>query len=356
MQYTMCACLPAALCVHVVSGDSITLKQSIQTSQVGPAILLRDIAELQGPEAIALGDVEVLRVNGRQAVEITVSDIRRRLDEAGVHWGKVNLNGRSVTIRPGREPAAGAPRAMTPAQIEPIAIAQNIDAGRDERIARELMDEPTLRGAIANLIVSHMRMPPEHLQLGFERADDDLLSTRTDAARFELHPLGSLAGDRIEMRVRVWESGKVQRSSNVTINPLLRISAATLQNDVQKDQMITETDVLERDHWLPPSQASQMVNRVGAIGRIATRRMNAGEVLREKTIRRDITIKRGDLVTVRCLIGGAVISLQAEARGDGGEGDTIEFRKQGERDTFHATITGRGEAVVDLTRRERTLQ
>jgi hypothetical protein len=40
--------------------------------------------------------------------------------------------------------------------------------------------------------------------------------------------------------------------------------------------------------------------------------------------------------------------MQAEARADGADGDTIELRKPGERDTFRATITGRGQAVVDL--------
>ena len=44
------------------------------------------------------------------------------------------------------------------------------------------------------------------------------------------------------------------------------------------------------------------------------------------------------------------ISLTAEARADGTTGETIEFRKPGERQTFKATVTGPGEAVVDLSR------
>jgi flagella basal body P-ring formation protein FlgA len=59
-------------------------------------------------------------------------------------------------------------------------------------------------------------------------------------------------------------------------------------------------------------------------------------------------VERGDRVKVRCLVGGIVIALKAEARADGAEGDTIELRKLGERSTFLATVTGRGEAIVDL--------
>jgi flagella basal body P-ring formation protein FlgA len=336
--------------------DSITLRQSIRLTGGASAVLLRDVADLEGAEALAFADVEVGRAPAGRLMEISVADVRRALDDAGAHWGKVNLNGRSVMIRPGRDPVAAAPLAMTPVDIQPIAIAQNIDAGRDERLASEMAHQPTVRGAIANLIISHVRIDPGDLQLGFDRADNDLLDTQTVSARFEIQPLGNLNGDRIEMTVRLWQGGKVQRSSNVSLTPMRRIRAAILRDDVDKDQMITEMDVIEAEHWLPPSQAAQTVNRVSAIGRIATKRMKAGEVVREKSIRREVMIKRGDLVTVRCLVGGAVIALQAEARAEGGEGDTIEFRKQGERDTFQATITGRSEAVVDLTRRERTLQ
>jgi hypothetical protein len=57
---------------------------------------------------------------------------------------------------------------------------------------------------------------------------------------------------------------------------------------------------------------------------------------------------------VRCLVGGVVISLEAEARTEGAKGDRIELRKLGERDTFMATATGPGAAVIDLSRQEPT--
>ena len=112
-----------------------------------------------------------------------------------------------------------------------------------------------------------------------------------------------------------------------------------------------DADVAEQEQWMPPSQAGLCANRVAAIGRVASRNLKAGDLVRESHIRRNTLIKRGDTVTVRCLVGGAVISLQAEARAVGGEGETIEFRKQGERDAFRATVTSRGEAVVDLNRK-----
>ncbi len=53
---------------------------------------------------------------------------------------------------------------------------------------------------------------------------------------------------------------------------------------------------------------------------------------------------------VRCMVGGLVITLEAEARSDGAEGDVIELRKLGERDTFMGRAVGPGSATIDLSR------
>ena len=59
-------------------------------------------------------------------------------------------------------------------------------------------------------------------------------------------------------------------------------------------------------------------------------------------------IKRGDRVIVRCIVGGIVITLEAEARSDGAIGDDIELKKIGERESFIATVSGSRAAVLDL--------
>lgn len=96
-----------------------------------------------------------------------------------------------------------------------------------------------------------------------------------------------------------------------------------------------------------------MTSLVGAVGRAVLKSLRAGDVLRQKHIRRETLIRRGDLVIVRCLVGGIVISIHAEARADGAKGQTIEFRKLGERATFLAEVAGHAEAVVDLARAAR---
>jgi flagella basal body P-ring formation protein FlgA len=93
-----------------------------------------------------------------------------------------------------------------------------------------------------------------------------------------------------------------------------------------------------------------MCSLVEAVGRVADTTVKTGQPLKHKHVRRDVLISRGDRVIVRCLVGGVVISMEAEAKDDGAEGERIELRKLGERDTFFGTVTGRGAAIINMSR------
>ena len=79
--------------------------------------------------------------------------------------------------------------------------------------------------------------------------------------------------------------------------------------------------------------------------------LKAGDLINKKDVKSEILVNRGDRVIVRCVVGGVVISLEATARSNAAEGEKVELRKLGERDTFMATVTGPGAAIVDLSRR-----
>ncbi len=111
-----------------------------------------------------------------------------------------------------------------------------------------------------------------------------------------------------------------------------------------------ESDCAVERRWIPPIQASMLCGFVEAVGRIASMQLRAGDVLKKKHVKREVLVSRGDRVMVRCLVGGVVLSLEAEARSNGAEGESVELRKLGERNTFMATIVGPGSAIVNLSR------
>ena len=188
----------------------------------------------------------------------------------------------------------------------------------------------------------------------FDDADAAFLDGNLNGTHVELDPQSSFNSDRIALTVRLWNDDRVQSQRTVSVQPLVLMKAATVAKDIDKDQIIAEDDLTTTEQWLAPSQVSMTVSFTQAVGRAAAKKLNAGEILRDKSIRHEALIKKGEQATVRCLVGGVAISMQAEARADGSEGDTIEFRKQGERETFRATVTGRAEAVLDLRQKDAT--
>ena len=226
--------------------------------------------------------------------------------------------------------------------------------GRELLTAAEIVNEPTIRGEIARLLVPTMHVRADDVRFTFETDDADVLNTSvqgTGDARYEIQPLGSVAGARIPVTVRQWTGGQAGARRNVTVLPQVRVNAAVLTRDVPSDSTLNAADMESRETWLEPSQAAMAISTVQAVGNVLVRGMKAGESLRANSLRRDALVKRGDITMVRCLVGGVVISMQAEARADGPEGQTIEFRKPGERESFTATVTGRSEAVIDLSKK-----
>lgn len=342
---------PAMAPAAPARGDSIHLLASIRLPAGAEAVRLADIAELEGAEAERYADLVIAELNGEGVREISIRQVRQMLDEVGAHWGRINLNGRAVIIRPHRSPAASAPAAMNPVSLTTRRGEAEGDrpADADDHPAASIINDATLRGAIARHVARGLEVDPQDLRLIFDLADGELLDRSDESCRFELKPESSLRSERITFTARLWSNHTVIQGTQIALRPMMRIRAAVLQRDLERDEMIDRGDFIVAEQWLSPLQAALTCDPELVVGRLAERRLKAGDVLREKNVRRPTVIDRGDRVIVRCLVGGVVISLQAEACADGARGETIEFRKLGERDTFLATVTDGGEAVIDLS-------
>ena len=332
--------------------DTIALKSSTRLPAGARIITLAHVAEIEGASAMQFADLPVAELKNGALLEISIREIRDKLDAAGAHWGNINLSGKVVIVRTAPASQQALPMAMTPVEIAPADNEPSRRTStRDEYLASETAPQANLRGVITNLVLTNLHLQAADLRLGFDHSDAPLLNGSVQSTRFEVQPLTSFSSDRIDFTVRTWIDGKVQDSQYVSVFPAMRTKAATLRRDIHANQSIGQDDLVPTELWLPPTQAGMTANPISAIGRVAAKNMKAGETLREKNLRRDAAIKRGDLVIVRCLVGGVVISVQAEARADGAEGELIEFRKQGERETFLATVSKRGEAILDLSQR-----
>lgn len=342
---------------HSTCADTITLKSAArQRADSNGAVTLGDIAVLEGEDALALSHISITTVkSGGKPVEISVAEVRRALDAAGANWARINLSGRSVLVRPARDGGSLPPQAMA----GPVAIdaahaqqpATHNDNDKQTLALDAIVSEQTVRGAIATLIVSNLRIDSKAMRVHVNADDLTLLNTPLSSGRFEIQPLGSLAGDRLAFTVRSWSGAQSQQAGQIGMTVERLVSVTRAHRDMPRDLALNEDDLETASQWLSPTEALQVAPRASIVGRTVTRSLKQGDVIRARDVQRETLVKRGDMAIIRCLVGGVAISLQAEARAEGGAGDTIEFRKTGERETFLATITGKNEAVVDLSKK-----
>ena len=227
----------AAVLAHVAAADEISIKGSVRLATGTGDVRLADIAELTGPLAEKYADTVVAQVHdSTNAMEISVREVRAALTDAGVHWGKVNLNGTAVIVRPSASGTARAPMFMTPASIEPVnGPVASAHRGPSAFLQAEmLIDDPTLRGEIARTIVAGLGMLPEAVRLTFADRDASFLDTELGTSRFEIQPLSNLDSDRVELGVRVWSQGRIVHRQSLSVRLMLRSSVVVLPASIVK--------------------------------------------------------------------------------------------------------------------------
>ena len=301
--------------------DEIALRGSVRLRDNESVVRLIDIAELTGPLVTRYSNTVIADApKGGNVLELSVREIRRALDEAGIHWGKVQLNGRHVIVRPLDTGAGRPPLAMASTSID---NARRKDTRRptvaDKTVvpyenAAELVDQTTLRGNIAVLVARGLGADPSKLRLAFDRRDSQFLDSSQDEFRFEIQPLSSMHSDRIELQVRTWSAGRIQQRQSVTLRPIIQMDTVVLGNDMSRGTMFHEDDLAIESRWLPPSASARVATLVGAVGRVASGRLRGGSVLSKKDIAREFVIKRGDRVMVRCIVGGTPNSSASPSR------------------------------------------
>jgi flagella basal body P-ring formation protein FlgA len=316
-------------------------------------ITLADVAEMDGPQARALADLAIAEVTGAE-VEITVAQVRRALGQAGVNWGRLNLSGRRTLVRASRVQGTAPPMAMSALSLTDPSRPQRAAPAPEGIVAADLAGEATLRGDLARFLATALQVPADALRLRFQPGDEQALRAPTSMFRFEKQPHGQLDNETVEMTIRAWKGNRIEETRVLRIGLERRAEALAATCDIARGDVVRASDVETIVQWMPPRAAAGLAGIEDLGDATAADHVAPGQVLHKTSLRPPLLVRRGDLLVVRCLVGGLVVSLKAEARADAARGETIPMRKPRERETFLATVTRPGEAVVDLGKDEGT--
>jgi len=345
----LAAALAAFLLATPVLADSVRLRASVRLPAGATDIRLEHIATLDG-EAVQYADLLIAPLDDSEPVtEIPIAVVQEKLDAAGVHWGRINLSGRKVLVRR-RGGSTNMLTAMKTVSLAPARPREAAARERDDVGAASLINQPTIRGEIARTIIRAHGAEPRNVRILSDRRDAALLDRTISGRPVQVTAESGLRSDRVTFSIREWTDAVSTTAKTVSVHVLLNVPTVVLESDIARHDVIDEGDLRREIQWLRPSQAAIAASPGATAGRVASQKLHAGEIVRSKHVRRETVIQRGDRVTVRCLVGGIVVKLTAIAREGGARGDTIQCQKPGERQTFAATVAGRGEAIVDLSK------
>lgn len=388
------ASLAVSLVASTALGDSITLRSAIRARNDSGAILLRDVADVRGDEASRYAEIVIATVPaGSPAKEIGVEEIRRRLEQAGANWARIDLEGRRVVIRPRLSESAGALGACAPVSVEPLGagsasdrprgsddgsdgtgalhgngsgssaergsqrgssgngsargqgsagaeregtVPRRVDPRRAQRrgatepvLASALDAEHSVRSLVADMLTHALEESTDALRIAFDGLDPATLAETPTAVRIEIEPIGVLDGDRVEFAVRWWRDGRVERRTNLSAFPEVARIATVATRDLRKGDQPGEEDLEAALCWLRPSERLRAL-RPGAIGgRSLASGVRAGDPILESHLEKQLLVKRGDRIVVRSIVGSIAISVDAIAQSDGREGESIECVRTG---------------------------
>lgn len=326
------AAIVIALFTGVSAAGTITLRTHARVPAHQP-LLLADVAELSGDCPGDYAGLELRETTGDELFEVTTDDVRGALDAAGAVWSDLTLSGATCRVLP-----------IDPEMLEARARA------RTTREQTEPAHEPapqagTVRASLEAYLRRLLDVPPERLQIEFDPADAELLSTPTVGRQVEVRPTGS--GERVPIRVTVYQGERVVVERTIRAGVRILRDAVVLREPVSRGDRVPEGAVTVEPMWMPAD--AEPASRAEVVGAVAKITLAPGEYVQRREVERPIAIERGDRVAVRCLAGGIVVRTEAYAAESGRVGDLIELRPVvgGRRArTFTARVEGPGLAVT----------
>ena len=180
----------------------------------------------------------------------------------------------------------------------------------------------------------------------FQPRDAARLARSVHAHRHEVEPLSVAGVGRLPFKVRRYEGMTVVEEFTVTADVRRRVLGLVAVRRVDRGAVITAGDVEMKELWIASDDTPLDSPRL-AVGQVARSVVKPGTPITSGTLRSPVLIKRGELVTVRCLAGRLVVRTVGRAMEEGTRDDVIRVRNEASRETFNATVTGRKQVTLE---------
>jgi flagella basal body P-ring formation protein FlgA len=339
-----------------------------QAASGGPRVLLREVAELTGDVAQAWGQTPVGQfAEDERQMTVRRDDVKRILTERGAHWGRLSLRGftacrveRVANVAPPlidestgaalsnvadsvdvSEAAAG--RASASAYVPGLTDAPGGSSLKD---AVESAEAGALREQVVAAIEKLAGVGRSELRINFAPGDAKVLALSAAAGRFEIDPQASKAPGRVPVVIHRYGPDQGVETYRVTADVARRYTAVVAKRTVGKGQAFTGADVDVAEVFVDVDRGQPCTSLDQVIGQTATALLRPGAVVYDMGVQAPAAIKKGDLISVRCVSGTWVVRLIGRADQDGALNQVITARNEKSSQPFQVRITGAGEGLM----------
>ncbi|MBI4829315.1 MAG: flagellar basal body P-ring formation protein FlgA [Nitrospinae bacterium] len=161
-------------------------------------------------------------------------------------------------------------------------------------------------------------------------------------------PNQNLKGEKVFLLITFSKEGRAVSRTNAIASVKVRRPVAVAARPIERGRLLTAEDITIETRITGPFADDLAADAAQAVGRAAERAMRAGAPVRKSYLATPKLVRAGDMVKLVAARGAMRISVLAQAREDGNEGDWVKVVNLESNKAVTARVSGPGEATVDF--------
>ncbi|MGV6814404.1 MAG: flagellar basal body P-ring formation chaperone FlgA [Phycisphaerales bacterium] len=306
----------------------ITLKSTVRLPMDTQSVTIGDLSSIQGPQADAIKDLGIdTDVFDQDGVwtKIDQARIRELIDESpNILAGSVVVRGGEVSLM---------------IRKSPISNPNNTHAIISETTT---YDGPTLQSHIEQWIYSRLRTQADTTRIRFDKRYRSILATPTLNRVVEIIEVGQ--SSKVHLRYAIYEQDRIIADGTLSADVQIQRAVLVAKRQIHRREIIDPNLTAIETRWLSPN--AQIVNPDSSVGLESRTTIEQGQVLMQPMLVEPILVRRGQLVSAKCIIGQTIVTKVVRAKANGKLGDIIELESKDRRSQFTARIAGEGRVII----------
>ena len=319
------------LAVGELSAAELQLHSEVRTT--GPLVLVSDIAEIHAKdsaEAAELAAIDLMPAPpyGEKRT-LRLREVQDLLAVRGVNLGSHRFSGASqVTIQgPHREPQPATRKLKAPPAVRKINT-QPIEEATRSAIEGYLNETAGKLGWLIAFDLSEQRAR-EIAALG------DSLEVGGGSAPWTGKQRFLVSADNVD-------ASPIAVTVEISLPPAMVVA----QHSLPKGTILRAGDV-KLQRGLPTKGEAEVYQSIDdVVGKETTRTVAEGQILDSRTVRRQLLVRRNEVVTLYSRAAGVSVRVTARARDDGAAGDVVTVETLDDRKPMFARVSGPQEVEV----------